>query len=388
METDFREAQTVLEIPKPTAETAAVETKMLATADVAAAEPDSAASSTRWLFIPLALVSAVFLIGLLVRWRGRESVTPQDLVRDLGDPAKSHWHQAYALAELLRGPQQASLRQDARLAAELAVLLDRLLEAGPFDANRIKLRVFLCRALGEFAVPGVQPVLVRASRLERDPAELAVRRSAVEALAAHMVRSPAPDRDPALLAALLAAAGEHGEAAVEKTLRAELRASAAFALGVLGGDPALQQLQFMLADPQTNVRYNAAIGLARHGHAAALPVLLEMLQPNNPQTLAGETSAAGRRWKQAVVLTNAIRAAQCWAEQNSPADRRPLTTAIESLLLPGPRDASVTPAVQQQARQTLSALATRPSFTPRAAEESTSASTAARGGSAEGDDSR
>ena len=174
METDFREAQTVLEIPKPTAETAAVETKMLATADVAAAEPDSAASSTRWLFIPLALVSAVFLIGLLVRWRGRESVTPQDLVRDLGDPAKSHLHQAYALAELLRGPQQASLRQDARLAAELAVLLDRLLEAGPFDANRIKLRVFLCRALGEVAVPGVQPVLVRASRLERDPAELAV----------------------------------------------------------------------------------------------------------------------------------------------------------------------------------------------------------------------
>jgi hypothetical protein len=215
-----------------------------------------------------------------------------------------------------------------------------------------------------------------------------VRRSAVEALAAHAVRSPAPNRDPALLEALLASAGEHSEAAVDKAPRAQLRASAAFALGVLGGAPALRQLQFMLGDPQTNVRYNAAIGLARHGHAAALPVLLEMLQPDNPQTVADEVSAAGRRWKQAVVQANAIRAAQRWAEQNPQADRRPLTTAIQSLLLLGPRHASVAPAVQQQARETLSALATRPSFTPRIAAESTSASTAARGGSAKGDDSR
>jgi len=324
-------------------------------------EERRAASPVRLLFFPLVLVSAILLVWLPVRWLGRDSVSPHDLVRDLGQPGKSHWQQAYALAELLRGAKHAGLRQDARLASELSALLEAQLDAGQLDANRINLRVFLCRALGQFTVPDIQPVLVRASRLERSPAEIAVRRSAIEALAG---RAGMPDRDAVLVEALLATARESGGESPDAAQRAELRASAAFALGVLGGDPALAQLQVMLDDPYPNVRYNAATGLARHGHGAAVTVLLEMLDPGNSAALAGERSAAGRTWKQAVVLSNAIRAAQQWAEQNPRADRRRLTGALEAIVRADLVPADWAAAVQDEARQTLSALAALPPSAP------------------------
>ena len=177
--------------------------------------------------------------------------------------------------------------------------------------------------------PSVQPALMRASRLERNPAEIAVRRAAVEAIAAHAA-SAGPgtlDNDATLAQTLIATAQESGRDSADKSQREELRASVAFALGVLGSDPALAQLQRMLDDPSPNVRYNAATGLARHGHAAALPVLLEMLDPGNPEAVAGEVSAAGRTWKQEAVLVNGIRAAQQWAEQNPQADRRAVSSS-------------------------------------------------------------
>ena len=46
---------------------------------------------------------------------------------------------------------------------------------------------------------------------------------------------------------------------------APLRGSAAFTLGVLGGDEAVERLVQLVADDTNDVRYNAAIGLARQG---------------------------------------------------------------------------------------------------------------------------
>lgn len=339
------------EIPEPDS----AERLDQAGSDDDALEQPPAASPARLLFIPLVLVMAGVLVWLFVRWPGRATVTAHDLVRDLGRPGRSHWQQAYALAELLRSPQRAELTRDPALAADLSELLARQMDAGPLDANRIKMRVFLCRALGEFSLPVVQPVLVRASRLERSAAEIAVRRSAVEALAAHAGHVHRPVADAAVIEALIATAREDDGHAAARAQRAELRASTAFALGVLGSESALDQLRQMLDDSQPNVRYNAAIGLARHGHAAAVPVLLEMLDPGNPESVATEASAGDRAWRQTTVLTNAIRAAQQWAERNPPAERRTLAAAIESL-----DHADVPVSVRSQARQTLAALAALP----------------------------
>jgi hypothetical protein len=317
----------------------------------------SAATSARLWFIPLVVVFAVALVWLLSRWSGSRSVSPQEIVRDLGRPGKSHWQQAYVLAELLHSSQHAGLKQDAALAAQLSALLEAQLDDVGLDANRLNMRIFLCRALGEFAVPAVQPVLLRASRLERNPAEIAVRRAAVEAIAAHAVGvGPSTLHNNAALAqTLIATALEGGRDAADKTQREELRASVAFALGVLGSEPALDELQRLLDDPSANVRYNAATGLARHGHTAALPVLLEMLDPGNPQAVAGEVSAAGRTWKREAVLNNAIRAAQQWAQQNPQADHEPLIAAVEALVT-----ADLTVSVRTLARQTLPALSVSP----------------------------
>ena len=328
------------------------------TSDAEASSSVTAATSARLLFIPLVIVLAVALVWLLIRWPGSDAVSPQEIVRDLGRPGKSHWQQAYVLAELLHSSQHAAVKQDSVLAAELAALLEAQLDAASLDANRLNMRVFLCRALGEFAVPAVQPALMRASRLERNPAEIAVRRAAVEAIAAHAANAgPGTlDNDATLAQTLIATAQESGRDSADKSQRDELRASVAFALGVLGSDSALAQLQRMLDDPSPNVRYNAATGLARHGHAAALPVLLEMLDPGNPEAVAGEVSVAGRTWKQEAVLVNGIRAAQQWAEQNPQADRRPLVAAIQTLVT-----ADLTASVRTLARQALSALSAKPS---------------------------
>ncbi len=295
--------------------------------------PTTPASSLQLLFIPLVLVAVTVLIWAILRWPTRETVTARDLARDLSRPGKSHWQQAYSLAELLRDPRHAKLKQDAALAADLAAMLQLQLDAAEMDANRIQLRIFLCRALGEFAVPAVLPVLVQAGRQERGPAEIAVRRAALDALAAFASQAGAAalQNDDAVLQTFLAAAQDREQAATDSGQRAELRASAAFGLGVLGGAPALEELQRLLDDPSPNVRYNAATGLARHGQTAAIPVLLEMLQPENREAIADEPSATGRAWKQALVWTNAIRATRQLAQRNPNADCRSLAAAMESL---------------------------------------------------------
>jgi hypothetical protein len=347
------EAEIVSELPEPAVcvpqdrPTSAAEVSSLVTAT----------TSVRLLFIPLVVVLAVALVWFLIRWPGTDAVAPQDIVRDLGRPGKGHWQQAYALAELLHSPQHARVKQDTALAAELAALLEAQMDAAALDANRVNMRVFLCRALGEFTVPAVQPTLMRASRLERSPAEIAVRRAAVEALAAHAANTDQGKLDnvDSLARTLIATAQESGRDSADKSQHERLRASVAFALGVLGSGPALAQLQRMLDDSSPNVRYNAATGLARHGHAAALPVVLEMLNPDNPDAVVGESSLPGRTWKQEAVLVNGLRATQQWAQQNPQADREPLIAAIQTLL-----HADLTASVRTLARQALRAISTKP----------------------------
>lgn len=319
-------------------------------------EPSAAVSAPgpfRLLFIPLVLVATMVLIWAVLRWPTRPTVSPRDLVRDLAQPGRSHWQQAYSLAELLRDPDRAELRQDAALAADLAAALQVQLDAVQTDANRINLRIFLCRALGEFAIPAGLPVLIQAARQERSPADVAVRRAALEALAARASHADPPSlqSDDAVLEVLVAAARDRGPATSDPAPRDALRACAAFGLGVVGSQAALAELRPLLDDPIPNVRFNAAAGLARHGHSTAIPVLLEMLALDSPEAVSEEASAAGRAWKQALVWTNALRATRQLAQRNPAADCRSLMAASELLTR-----ADLPAEVRSQARETLATL--------------------------------
>jgi hypothetical protein len=199
--------------------------------------------------------------------------------------------------------------------------------------------------------------LIEASRPERHPAEIEMRRAALEALAAWAAKSePRPtDVSDRLTAAAMAACNESADSGEDRERRAALRATAAYTLGVVGGEQADQALTRLLADPDSDVRYNAATGLARHGQAEAIPVLVEMLDPENPASVSGESSQAGQEWKRALVITNALRAVRQLVEQNPSAARKDVRDTLQRLAR-----GRVPAALQAEVRETLQAFPSQP----------------------------
>lgn len=313
-------------------------------------EAPSAGFLLQLFFIPLVIVSIIVAVWATFSWVVRLGSNPQDLVQDIRAMNDASWQKAYTLSDLLRNPEYDYLKEDQRLAAELAELLEQEVREGPLDENHRKLRIYLSRALGEFRVTEVLPALVAAARSERDEAELAVRRTAVEGLAvlASNLGAESLRENEQVLAALLEASRER-EQGETGTARADLRSSAAFALGVVGGDAALDRLATMLGDPYANARYNAATGLARHGDVRAIPVLAAMLDATNPQAVEGEVTAGAQQKKRLEVLTSGISASVQLARESPPdSDLSALNEALDRL-----SRAEVPRAVRLQAREAL-----------------------------------
>jgi hypothetical protein len=315
-------------------------------------------ASGRLIVIPLLVVMALVTAALGVAWLVTPTPDPARIIRDLSGDRRGNWRQALVLANLLRNPEYAHLRRDDGLARQLAALLEAELDGASMAPDDIRLRCFLCRAAGEFSTPVVLPVLIRAGQTQRDPAELAVQRAAVQAatvlvsrLGPETVRDHRPLLEMALAASRTFASG--GDAA--RRASTDLRGSAAFLLGVLGSEPALDRLAMLLEDPAPDVRFNAATGLARYGRTESIPVLQEMLDPQYAEAVAAESTAQGRQWKQALVLTNAMRAVERLAEQVPAAELQPLIRSLDRLAR-----ADVPPPVQLQARQQVQALTALP----------------------------
>jgi HEAT repeat protein len=300
--------------------------------------------------IPLLIVSIVVLLWLLFSWlaqMGRDN--PQDLVKSLRRGDDSSWQRAYELADLLRSsdPKYDALRSDKALAQELASLLEgdfKVRIEGPGDKVRVMRRMYLCRALGSFNTVEGLPILKRAAKHEEYPTEVEVRYSALEAIAtlAHNVGPEELLKDPELVELVIACSREQDDGATppvattdpeEPSFRphAELRAVAAYTLGILGGDQSLARLRVMLHDAYPNARFNAATGLARHGDAACMPVLKEMLDPDNEQVAKDERYADDQHRKRTTVLLNGIRATVTLAEANPGADISVLKESLSAL---------------------------------------------------------
>jgi HEAT repeat protein len=315
-----------------------------------AVEAPSAAFILQLFLIPLMIVSIVVLVWLLLNWMahmGRDN--PQDLVAAISKGDDSSWQRAYELADLLRSPDPRydALRRDTKLARQLADLLDRDLATparGDGDRVRVMRRMYLCRAIGSFDVPEGLPVLMRAAKEERDPVEVEVRYSALESITSLADRCGAASfRDNEEVMSLLLACSREpddggpppvvadGGQATTYRPHAEIRAIAAYALGVIGGDEALARLKLMLRDAYANARYNAATGLARHGDPACLPVLKEMLDPENNQSARDESNERDKDRKRATVLINGVRAALTYAEASPRTDLSELKAALKSL---------------------------------------------------------
>ena len=206
------------------------------------------------------------------------------------------------------------LKKDVMLAENLAQVLRGQLAAGATDEKSVLMRVFVCRALGEFRVAEALPALIEAVRTDRTTEDLLVRDAALQAIAV-LARNLVAVQDAKVLqaneqlrAALLDASRDYAEQGSDSE-RAKIRSAAAYTLGVVGGQNARDRLGEMLQDAFPNARYNAAIGLCRHGDTRAVPVLLAMLDAQNSQVVEGEVSDSERVRKRSLVMMNAIRAA-------------------------------------------------------------------------------
>jgi HEAT repeat protein len=207
------------------------------------------------------------------------------------------------------------------------------IEAGGLTEDALRLRYYLCRAVGECEGPDVLPILIRAAGTQRARQELAVQQAALEAIAIRIGRGGDQRlrTDPALIAGLLAASRVRAVEWPDDAREAAVRGAAAFALGVLGGETAVTRLEELLSDPQPDVRFNAATGLARQGSLAALGVLGEMLDPQRLESALTGTGPERLEAQRQQVRSNALRAVGRLAQTRTATELSPLIAALERL---------------------------------------------------------
>ncbi len=267
-------------------------------------EPPSAGFLVQLFLVPGLIVAIIVGVWLTFHWLAHLGQDPQAYVRTLRRDNEGRWQAALNLANDLRGPGGATLKADDALASELGRILEDEAKSGRTGEQSQMLRVYLCRALGEFTTPKALAPLVASCS---DSASPQVARAAVEAIA--------------VLATSLTASGQLPEGAdlagavvaASRSEDAGLRSAAAFTLGVVGkrvAGPAVDRLGNLLGDTSDDVRYNAALALARLGSDTSLDTLGEMLSlPDEPAPApsARDDVAQSNRYKRALVVLNALR---------------------------------------------------------------------------------
>jgi hypothetical protein len=315
-------------------------------------EPPSAGFILQLFVVPGMIVVVIVIVWLMFNWLAHMGNDRDAYVRALSRNNEARWQAAFNLANSLRSERNAKqpvLTVDKQLAAQLAGILDEEIEAGSMDERPISLRIYLCRALGEFRVDDGLPVLIEAASTQRDDVEGDVRRAAIEGIALLAVNFQADDPrfvdNEKLREVLSDAAGD----ADHRT-----RAAAAVAMGVIGGPVFIDKLHFMLEDSHPDVRYNAALRLAHRGDAAAVDVLAEMLDQKEMAGVEAEQQPEMRGFKRSVITVNALRATQQLAEKNPSANLSELESAIERL-----RDSEAPADIRVEATSTLQKLHAR-----------------------------
>ncbi len=310
--------------------------------------PPGAGFILQLFLIPLIIVTIIVSLYLMFSWFAHMGGSPAKLAAEIDRGGNATWQKAATLADLLRNPQYDHLKKDKELAQSLAKSLEARLDKT--DEEQISLCVFLSRALGEFYIDDGLPALCLAAGPDTAPD---VRRTAVEAIA---VLAPSLGREKMqnnrqVMAVLKKAATANTAGEDPQDELGVLRQTAAFALGVVGGDEAIAALNVLLADAYPNARYNAATGLARNGDIRAEDGLLEMLDPNNEQVVADESNEYGVKFKRGLVLINAIRSVELLARANPGADVSELKAAIKRLL-----EADINTNIKLNAREVLDRL--------------------------------
>ncbi|MCA9249413.1 MAG: hypothetical protein KDA42_19965, partial [Planctomycetales bacterium] len=115
-------------------------------------EPPSPGFILQLFIVPGVIVSIIVLVWLVLNWIARAGDDPKGYLEALKRSGPSRWQAAANLADALRSSRHQAFKRDRAAAHELAELLNQQLDEASMDEKPVTLRVFLCRALGEFEV--------------------------------------------------------------------------------------------------------------------------------------------------------------------------------------------------------------------------------------------
>ena len=209
------------------------------------------ALAVQFFLIPLAVVGIAVTVYVGLRSLLTDRRTAQDYLSEVRNGGSDRrWPAAYELSRLMADPK---VRADRTLGPELVKAFETTPDTDPL------VKRYLALAIGRLDPP--------------------LPEQAIEDLTAALASSDSETRISAIWAL-----GSSGDATVVPKLvplydspDEGVRKMAVYALGALPGDTQMATLRTALQDPVHDVRWNAAVALARKGSHDGVPVLRQML---------------------------------------------------------------------------------------------------------------
>jgi HEAT repeat protein len=209
------------------------------------------ALAVQFFLIPLAVVGMAVLLYSGFRSLLADDRTPQDYLAEVRSGGNNRrWPAAYELSRLMGDPK---VRADRTLAPALVAAYDEAKDDDP------RIRQYLALAIGRLDPPLPATAVASLTGALQDP-DGEARIMAIWALGS--------SSDPQVAAALLP---------LYESSDKGIRKMVVYALGALPGEMQLKTLQTALQDSEPDVRWNAAVALARHDSRDGVPVLKQML---------------------------------------------------------------------------------------------------------------
>ena len=210
------------------------------------------ALAVQFFLIPLAVVGITVSVYLGFRSLLADDRQPQDYLNEIRNGGSTRrWPAAYELSRLMGDPK---VRADRTLAPALV----RAFQESKDDAQ---VRRYMALAIGRLDPP-LPPDAVADLTRALDDQDSETRISVIWALGS--------SGDPAVVSKLIPLyTAPNGDAGIRKMV--------IYALGALPGDAQIDTLRTGLQDGAPDVRWNAAVALARHGSHEGVAVLRQML---------------------------------------------------------------------------------------------------------------
>ena len=228
------------------------------------------ALAAQFFLIPLAVVGVTVLLYVGFRSMLTDERSPAEYLADVRYGGWSRqWPAAYELSRLMEDPQ---VRADRSLVPDLVKAFDEAKDGDP------RIRRYLALAIGRLEPPLPREAIDVLTRALDEPGA-----PWTPDIVSRLNGWADIDINEARIMTIWAL-GSSGDASVVGKLvplyeskDAGIRKMVVYALGALPGEAQLATLTSALKDEAADVRWNAAVALARHDSAEGVPVLREML---------------------------------------------------------------------------------------------------------------